>query len=192
MGICIQEIHPNNAADINQCNGEFIIDSRLVLKLENDRIRYHVEKAAPTRKRYQNDPIDMNDYLDNADKTIFFAYLDEQLAGQIILRINWNNFAYIEDIVVDIKFRRRGVGKALISQAKKWSRERQLSGIMLETQNNNVGACKLYEHCGFQLTGFDHYLYRGLHPNTYEIALYWYWLFEPLPSNPTQTIDELP
>ena len=191
MGISIQEINPKNAVDINQCDGEFIIDSRIVLSLEDDQIRYQVEKAEPTRKRYQNDPIDLRNYLDNADKTIFFAYLDGQLAGQIILCKNWNNYAYAEDIVVDIKFRRCGIGKALILQARQWARERQLAGIMLETQNNNVGACKLYECCGFQLEGFDRYLYKGLYPDTYEIALYWYWLFEPLPSNPTHTIDEL-
>jgi streptothricin acetyltransferase len=45
---------------------------------------------------------------------------------------------------------------------------------MLETQNNNVGACKLYEACGFTLGGFDRYLYRGEMPDTREIALFWY------------------
>ena len=192
MGICIQEINPKNAEDLNKCDGEFIIDSRLVLKLENDRIRYHVENMAPVRKGYQIEKIDPVNYQEHPNQSIFFAYIDGQLAGQIILRKNWNNFAYVEDIVVDIKFRRQGVGKALILQAEKWARERQLAGIMLETQNNNVGACKLYERCGFRLEGFDRYLYKGLYPDTYEIALYWYWLFEPLPSNPTQTIDELP
>ena len=192
MGICIQEINPKNAEDLNKCDGEFIIDSRLVLKLENDRIRYHVENMAPVRKGYQIEKIDPVNYQEHPNQSIFFAYIDGQLAGQIILRKNWNNFAYVEDIVVDIKFRRQGVGKALILQAEKWARERQLAGIMLETQNNNVGACKLYERCGFRLEGFDQYLYKGLYPDTYEIALYWYWLFEPLPSNPTQTIDELP
>lgn len=182
MGISIQEINPKNAGDINQCDGQFIIDSRLVLNLEKDRIQYHLENIAPVRKRYHQDQIDPGSYQQHPNQTIFFAYIDGQLAGQIILRKNWNNFAYVQDIVVDIKFRRRGVGKALILQAKKWARERRLAGIMLETQNNNVGACKLYEHCGFQLAGFDRYLYKGLHPDTYEVALYWYWFIKPLPA----------
>jgi streptothricin acetyltransferase len=58
-----------------------------------------------------------------------------------------------------------------------WARDRQLAGVMLETQNNNVAACRLYESCGFQLGGFDRCLYQGLHPGTHEIALYWYLLF---------------
>jgi streptothricin acetyltransferase len=48
---------------------------------------------------------------------------------------------------------------------------------MLETQNNNVAACRLYESGGFQLAGFDRCLYKGLHPDTDEIALYWYLVF---------------
>ena len=69
------------------------------------------------------------------------------------------------------------MGRALLQHAVAWARERQLAGVMLETQNNNVAACRLYESCGFQLGGFDRYLYKGLHPDTDEIALYWYLLF---------------
>jgi ribosomal protein S18 acetylase RimI-like enzyme len=192
MGICIEEINRKNAQDINKCNGVFIIDSKMILHLENDEIRYQVIEMSPVRKRYQNDEIDFSLTMDDPNKVVFFAYFDGQIAGQVILRKNWNNYAHIEDIVVDVKFRRRGIGKALILQAKQWAKERHLAGIMLETQNNNVGACMFYERCGFQLEGFDRYLYKGIYPDTYEIALYWYWLFEPLPSNSTHAIDELP
>jgi RimJ/RimL family protein N-acetyltransferase len=48
---------------------------------------------------------------------------------------------------------------------------------MLETQDNNVPACRLYARCGFQLRGFDTHLYKGDDPSTDEIALYWYLVF---------------
>jgi hypothetical protein len=48
---------------------------------------------------------------------------------------------------------------------------------MLETQNINVAACRLYERCSFVLGGFDACLYRGVMPGTREIALFWYLLF---------------
>jgi ribosomal protein S18 acetylase RimI-like enzyme len=104
--------------------------------------------------------------------------VDEQLAGQVILRKNWNHYAYLEDIAVDAGFRRLGVGRALLQHTVAWAKARQLAGIMLETQNNNAAACRLYESCGFKLAGFDRYLYKGLDPNTDEIALYWYLLFD--------------
>ena len=52
-----------------------------------------------------------------------------------------------------------------------------LPGIMLETQNNNVAACRFYESCGFHLGGFDRELYRGITPDTDETALFWYLIF---------------
>jgi ribosomal protein S18 acetylase RimI-like enzyme len=69
------------------------------------------------------------------------------------------------------------VGRALLQHVIQWAKSRQLPGVMLETQNNNVAACRLYESCGFQLGGFDRCLYLGLNPGTDEIALYWYFCF---------------
>ena len=132
------------------------------MNVENDQIRYKVMKMPATRKRYGKDDIDYATYIGDPETTVFLAYIEKQIAGQIILRKNWNNYAYIEDIVVDVKFRRRCVGKELISRAKSWAREKSLAGIMLETQNNNVSACKFDKSCDFQLGGFDKYLYEGL------------------------------
>ena len=177
MGITIEELNPGNIKDLYACNGEFVIDSRLALSVEDDQIRYRIVKIPETRKRYPHEALDVNACLDDPDKSVFFASVDEEIAGQIILRVNWNKYAYIEDIVVDAKFRRRGIGRRLISQARQWARARGLAGLMLETQNNNVAACKLYEKCGFRLGGFDRYLYKGLDSATDEIALYWYLIF---------------
>ena len=82
---------------------------------------------------------------------------------------------------MDVKFRRQGIGKQLILQAQRWAQDRSLAGIMLETQDNNVSACKFYESCGFQLRGFDAYLYKGINIHTDEIALYWYLIFDETP-----------
>jgi streptothricin acetyltransferase len=78
---------------------------------------------------------------------------------------------------VGANFRRQGIGRRLIEQAIDWAKARGLPGLMLETQNNNVAGCHLYEACGFHLGGFDQDLYRAIDPNTTEIALYWYLTF---------------
>ena len=102
------------------------------------------------------------------------AFLDGSLAGRIVLSEGWNRYAWVEDIAVDAGHRRAGVGRALMDRAIAWAVERGLPGIRLETQNNNVPACKFYESCGFRLGGFDRDLYRGLDEATTEIALFWY------------------
>jgi ribosomal protein S18 acetylase RimI-like enzyme len=130
-----------------------------------------------TKKRYEQDDVDYSTYMNIPERTIFLAHVGEKVAGQIILRKNWNKYAYVEGIVVDLGFRRLGIDQALISQAKRWALERQFPGIMLETQNNNVRACKFYEACGSKISGFDNNLYKGIDAKTDEVALYWYFHF---------------
>jgi streptothricin acetyltransferase len=177
MTIAVCELNEQNMRDVNQCDGTFTADSRLILQMDNNVIRYTVDSLPPFQKRYPFEAIDCTSYLANPDKAIYFAYDDNRLAGQVILRKNWNHYAYIEDIVVDIHFRRRGIGRVLMEEAVIWAKGKQLAGIMLETQNNNVAACRFYERCGFVLGGLDRYLYKGISNDTDEIALYWYLLF---------------
>ena len=106
-----------------------------------------------------------------------FGVANGNLAGQVRVLKWWNGYAYIGSIVVDNKYRRQGVGRVLIARVVDWAKSKGLPGVMLETQSNNVGACRLYESCGFVLGGFDEYLYKGLNPATDEIALYWYLIF---------------
>jgi streptothricin acetyltransferase len=183
MGIRIEEITEENAKIINTCEGEFVINGRLVLSVEDGEIRYKVVETPETRKRYEEKDIDCIAWMNDPNKIIYFATVDGQIAGQIVLRRNWNQFACIDDIAVDTKFRQRGVGKALMVQAVQWARGRNLAGIMAETQDNNVAACKFYESCGFQLGGFDRFLYKGIDNVKDEIALFWYLLFEDAPPN---------
>jgi GNAT superfamily N-acetyltransferase len=173
MNITIQQLDERNFCDVNRCDGAFTVDSRLILRAENDVIGYTIVSMPPYQKRYPVEELDDAAYLHHPDRAIFFAY-GEQLAGQIIAE-DWNHFAYI-DYNVSMLFG-AGVGRALLQHAVAWARARQLAGVMLETQNNNVAACCLYESCGFKLAGFDRCLYKGLHPDSDEIALYWYLVF---------------
>ena len=118
MEVVTTELDHRSVGDIGKCDGEFTVDSKLVLHAENNEILYTTISVPSFKKRYGQDEVDYAAYVDDPDKTAFLAYVNGQMAGQIILRKNWNRYAYIEDIVVDLRFRRRKVGKALIAQAK--------------------------------------------------------------------------
>lgn len=45
--------------------------------------------------------------------------------------------------------------------------------MMVETQINNVPACKLCAMCGFTLEGFDARLYKDTPGVEREVALFW-------------------
>ena len=177
MEIALREIDPSNVGHVNQVDGTFLVDAVLQIHAEDGEITYTSLRVPEYRKRYGVDEVDYTTYIGHADKIVFLAYVDEQIAGQIILRKNWNRYAYIEDIAVDVRCRQLGIGRKLIAAAIEWAKARELPGIMLETQNNNLAACRFYESCGFHLGGFDHDLYRGIDPATNEIALYWYLVF---------------
>jgi streptothricin acetyltransferase len=177
MNIIIREIDQYNVEDFGLCDSSFTVSSKLILKAENEAISYTTVDIPPYTKQYRAEEFDSKFYMDHPHRAIFFAYLEEELAGEIRLRKNWNGYGYIDSIVVDSKYRNQGIGRALIQQAMEWAKTKGFPGLMLETQDNNVPACRFYESCGFALRGFDTHLYKAGDSSADEIALYWYLMF---------------
>ncbi|MEK8127659.1 GNAT family N-acetyltransferase [Paenibacillus filicis] len=187
MNIHIRQMTAQDQDQLIDIEEAFIVDSALVLSLKDHRLAYTVQERPHYVKRYAEDSPDAANTehsaeaagdLDSADRVLYVAFSGGRAVGKLVLRRNWNRYAYIEDIQVDQHVRRQGIGRRLMEQAKQWTVEQELPGIMLETQNNNVGACRLYESCGFVLGGFDSFLYKGFNKHSDEIALFWYWLRE--------------
>lgn len=174
MGFNVKELDENLLKDLNRIENESDIDARLVLRFEDNRLSYTAVSIPHRVKQNPQDEYDYSGYPGDPDKTAFLAYMDSQVAGEIVLRKNWNKYALVEWIGVDRKFRRKGIGRALISQAQRWAKGKKLPGIMLETQDINVVACRFYESCGFVLKGFDTGLYAANDRFRDEIALFWY------------------
>ncbi len=137
--------------------------------------------VAPYRKCYGIDPEEFASYRAAVDSEIFMAYLDGRAVGHVVVSTNWNGFAHVDELAVDASARRHGVARALLDVVRFWSHKKNLPGIMLETQNNNLGACRLYERCGYVLGGIDHLRYRGIDAQTPEVAVFWYLLFAGQP-----------
>lgn len=174
----IAEINPELVNCVNQLDGTIFVYSRLALHCEDGQIKFNVVPVEPYQKPYIPEEKDYAAYIGNPDQTIFFAFVEEELAGQIIIRKNWNGYAYIEDIAVDLKYRRHKIGKMLMEKAIAWAQAKGLPGVMLEAQDVNAGAARFYQHMGFRIGGFDQMLYSA-NPNiASEVAVYWYLRFE--------------
>ena len=172
MEIIIREIINPAAADLALRDESFVVDAMLVLQAQDNRITYTVQPVPPYRKTYRKE--EENLYPGEGDRTAFVACVDETRAGRLLIKKSWNNLAYIDDLCVDTAYRGHGIGAGLMACAEEWARRSQLPGLMLETQNINTAACRLYARCGYTLCGFDTHLYKAL-PNVQdEIALYWY------------------
>lgn len=185
MNLVIRELETNDLDNLPEIDDSFIVNTRLILSLSkgNRRIEYTVEDVPSYEKSYlqnqdDNEELAYNEYINKPNQVIYIALLHNQIIGLIVLKKNWNHYAYIEDITVDKKYRSLGVGKRLVNQAKQWAKKGNMPGIMLETQNNNVAACKFYEKCGFVIGGFDFLVYKGLDIENDEVAIYWYLHFD--------------
>jgi ribosomal protein S18 acetylase RimI-like enzyme len=178
MNIDICEINFENQNDFGRCDMSFRVTFRLILHAEEARIAYTIADVTPYTKNYGPRLADYAEYGSHPDdRMIFLAYANGELAGEVRMRETWNKFAYLDDFVVEPKYRGQGVGRALVRRCIDWAKAKGFPGISLETQDINVPACKLYESCGFELRGFDSHLYKALDPSTNEIALYWYLIF---------------
>ncbi|MEE3506288.1 MULTISPECIES: GNAT family N-acetyltransferase [unclassified Pseudomonas] len=139
---------------------------------------WEIDPVEPYRKNYGIDSQEFCHYRDAAGSTVLVAWLGERAVGHVVLSTHWNGFAHVDELAVDASARRQGVARSLLDVAQFWSRKHHLPGLMLETQNNNLAACKLYERCGFVMGGIDHMLYRAIDPETREAAIFWYLVFE--------------
>ncbi|AZC24476.1 GNAT family N-acetyltransferase [Pseudomonas sessilinigenes] len=139
-------------------------------------------RIASYRKCYGIDPEEFSSYRNAPDSEVFMAYLDGQAVGHVVVSTNWNGYGHIDELAVHAPARGHGVARTLLEVAQFWSRRKGLPGVMLETQNNNLGACRLYERCGYVVGGVDRLRYRGIDPQTREVAIFWYLLFAEDPA----------
>lgn len=113
---------------------------------------------------------------------MFVAILNGDPVGRLSVCRNWNGYGLLDHFGVERPHRSGGIGRRLFEQARAWAQAERLPGLMLETQNNNIGACRFYERQGFTLGGIDRFLYRGIDADTREIALFWYLPFDAKPA----------
>lgn len=128
------------------------------------------EKSLSYSKIWETDAGELEELNTIIEKdNSFGVFTDGELQGWIIgeHRI-WNNSFYIENILVNEKYRRQGIGIMLIKNAIKEARRLNCRVIELETQNTNYPAIQFYRRMGFNITGLNTRLYD----NPDEIALF--------------------
>ncbi len=173
----IIEMKTEQLKDISKVNEPFMVVGRILPKYENDIWTFtELLYEEPYEKSYPNDDEDYNEYINNTDKVVYLFYHKDKCVGKVILRKNWNKYAFIESIDVSKHFRGRGIGSELINKSIEWAKKNSLYGLMLETQDNNLLACKFYLKCGFEIGAIDTMLYANFDNND-EKAIFWYLRF---------------
>lgn len=98
--------------------------------------------------------------LENNESIIFVAMDENKAVGftqlypkysSARLSKNW----ILNDLFVDIDYRKQGIGEALIKKAMDFAKEQGSTFVQLETTIDNYAAQSLYETIGFKKQGDD-------------------------------------
>ena len=103
----------------------------------------------------------------NAEDSMLLVACEPDENGEIVgmlsltvYRVPTGIRSIIEDVVVDQKMRRRGIGEALIRQAIEFARDAGASGVALTSNPQREAANQLYQAIGFELRKTNPYFYR--------------------------------
>lgn len=166
----------SNRNDFNKSNEGFMVTGRILPTYKNNVWEFTEEVfSEPYFKKFEDEEMD-DSYIEEEGKAVYFFYAENNCVGQIRIRSSWNGYAFIEDIAVAKDFRKKGVGTALLNKAIEWAKENNLCGLMLETQDINVSACRFYAKNNFVIGAVDTMLYSNF-PTANEIAIFWYYKF---------------
>lgn len=84
---------------------------------------------------------------------LYLSYSGDTITGMVTLityRIPYKMKAWIEDIVVDTKYRRQGIGEALMHHMMHEAKKYKVKSLNLTSNPAREGANKLYLRLGFE------------------------------------------
>ena len=101
--------------------------------------------------------LDLEEILNEKNQiTIAYCENNNKIIGIALMctyKVISGNKGWIEDVVVDSTSRGKGVGRKLINLLVQVGKEKELSEILLFTEDHRLAAINLYSSIGFKLKG---------------------------------------
>jgi ribosomal protein S18 acetylase RimI-like enzyme len=126
---------------LNQVNEKVLKDmNMLVLQLSS--------------RGYQMDIAQLNSVIKDKNNIVTVVLDDGHIVGMITLVIIHQvtgNKGYLEDLVIDEKYRGKGLGEKLVTEAISIARKSNIESVELKSETHRIAANKLYQKLGFEL-----------------------------------------
>ena len=96
-----------------------------------------------------------DDNIENNNIKYFIAEEEEKILGSLYICIipnlsnNGKSIGFIENVIIDEKYRNKGIGKKLIEMAIEYARENNCYKVSLQSGIKRTEAHKFYEKIGF-------------------------------------------
>lgn len=117
------------------------------------------KQLSPNKKQLKLDEILMEDN----PVTLVGCFIGDRIVGiasMAIYKVISGNKGWIEDVIVDENCRGMGIGLKLIEKLLSISNEKQLSEVLLFTEEHRTAAISLYEKLGFSKKESNIYILR--------------------------------
>jgi ribosomal protein S18 acetylase RimI-like enzyme len=159
-------VRPAVLADVNAClalDHSFITDHVWQMRVHEDDANRTVTFQTVRLPRHMRAeyPRALEQLLDDWQRGegFFVAEVDGQVRGYLDGMIEpWQDRFWVANLAVDLDFRRRGVGSALVHYAREWAKQQSLQSLVVEAATKNYPALRFYDKLGFEFCGFhDHY-----------------------------------
>ncbi len=90
--------------------------------------------------------------LESDNSHLFFIYVEDNIAGMLTVgtyKSPTGPKAWIEDVVVDDRYRGLGLGKSIVRHAIEYVKTSGIDSLMLTSNPTRIAANKLYQTLGF-------------------------------------------
>ena len=122
-----------------------IVDLKAICKLNKFEMGYDYPEESTAEK--------LQKLLASRSDAIFVALVDGEVAGYV--HANDYDVLYaphmknIMGIAVSGRFRKKGIGRALLDEVENWARETGASCVRLVSGSTRIGAHEFYRRCGY-------------------------------------------
>lgn len=151
--------------DYSRIDPSFEISSYYEIPVESNELDFSVYREVGTNPHTKNyDLIPGNSMEDWFNlfrmKTVLIFVTEEngERIGSSIAIVDNQNID-LWDLRIRKENRGKGIGRKFVKQIISILRKMNFSKIMIETQNNNVSACKLYSSLGFRIVSVERNAY---------------------------------
>jgi ribosomal protein S18 acetylase RimI-like enzyme len=170
-------IRPANLADLNACmtidpssmtDHVWQVEERSRERAGEIAVAFRVVRL-PREARVEY-PRDTDFLMHDWQRSECFLVAEEdgQVVGYVDMTVRaWHATGWIANLVVARRYRRQGIGTALLRAAACWAKEHGLKGLMAEMQTKNYPAIRFYQKNGFTFCGFSDRYYPS-----HDIALF--------------------
>lgn len=162
-------IRPATAADIDDCRlllHDYRTDhvwqmkvqesgSQVAIAFQEVRLPRHMEAA------YPRDLEQLAEDLQRGEG-FFVAEVDGEVRGYVdLLAAPWQVMVHAVNLAVDQRYRRRGIGTALMREARQWAVAQGARAILAEMTTKSYPAISFYRKLGFEFCGFNDRYYTN-------------------------------